>query len=205
MSNQAFLWAVVMAGGVVAGAYAVQAAVPGLPATKPAETAPAAQVEAAARGEGERPSGGERGVGRASVEGRGAATAPGRAGRGAPAAAPASLENAMSDMNRMLQDLKRVAADPAQADQALRDIATMERDVAISKLLPPPSINRIAKAEDKAQALTSYRGMMNGITKTLLDLEDAINDKKPEEIKKLLGELGQIEKVGHQEFNVRAD
>lgn len=154
-------------------------------ATAQAATAPAAP----ARGEN---------------EGRPATAAPAARGRGGPTV-PANLENAMSEMNRMLQDLKKVAADPAQAEQALKDCATFERDVAICKLLVPPQITRMTDAAAKAEALTSYRAMMTGLTKTALDLEDAINEKKPDDVKKYLAQLEETEKMGHTELKVGKD
>lgn len=123
-----------------------------------------------------------------------------RGGRGGAAAVPNSLSSAMGEMNRMLQDIKKVAADPAQAEQALKDLATFERDVAICKLLVPPEVNGITDAKAKAEAIASYRAMMNGLTKTALDLEDAVNDKKADDIKKLIAQLDEIEKKGHAEF-----
>src|SRR5437660_300535 len=101
MSNPSTLKTVLTTGCLLVGAYAATAATPTPPATRPADTSPAA----APSGEGER-------------EGRPAANAPARGGRGA-AAAPANLESAMSDMNRMLTAIKHEAADPAQAEQAL--------------------------------------------------------------------------------------
>jgi len=130
----------------------------------------------------------------------GGAPAGGRGGRGGAAAIPNSLSSAMSEMNRMLQDIKKVAVDPAQADQALKDLATFERDVAICKLLVPPEVNTITDEKAKAEALKSYRSMMTGLTKTALDLEDAVNDKKADDIKKLIAQLEAIEKQGHAEF-----
>jgi hypothetical protein len=128
-------------------------------------------------------------------------TPPARAGRGA--AAPASLSSAMGEMNRMLIAIKAESTDATKIEQTLKDIATLERDVAISKLQTPPNVNRMANADDKAKATASYRTMMNGLTRTLLDLEDAVNDKKPDDIKKALTQLDVIEKQGHTEFNVR--
>ena len=125
-------------------------------------------------------------------------------GRGAGSTVPNGLENAMSEMNRMLQDLKKVAADPAQAEQALKDCATFERDVAICKLLVPPQITRLT-GDAKTDALTSYRAMMTSLVKTALDLEDAINAKKPDDVKKAIAQLEGIENQGHTELKVGKD
>ena len=132
-----------------------------------------------------------------------AATPPIARGRGGPTV-PAGLEASMSEMNRMLQDLKKVAADPAQAEQALKDCATFERDVSICKLLVPPQINRMT-GDAKTEALTSFRSMMTGLVKTALDLEDAINAKKPDDVKKCIAQLEETEKMGHTELKVGND
>lgn len=175
MVKKAIQWSALVSACLMAGVYAGQAATP-TPTARSSETRPSTQ----------------------------AATGPARGGRG-PAAAPANLSGAMSDMNRMLQALKREAVDPALAEQTLHDLATMERDVAVSKLQTPPNVNRMATADEKAKAIASYRSMLSGVTRTLLDIEDAVNDKKPDEIKKLLTSLDEIEKAGHTEFNVKAN
>jgi len=192
MSHKPMLWAALVAGCLSTGLYVAQAATPTPPATKPA-------TQAAEGPERERPA-----RPAAGAESR-PATTPARGGRGAAAAAPANLEAAMSDMNRMLSAIKREAADPAQAEQALRDLLTMERDVAISKLLTPPTVNRMPNADEKAKALASYRSMMTGLTRTLLDLEDAVTNKKPDDVKKLIATLDDIEKHGHEEFKAGDD
>src|SRR4051812_26471524 len=53
-----------------------------------------------------------------------APAAPARGGRGAAGGAPANLGGAMRDMGSMLTALKGEAADPAQAEKTLRDLAT---------------------------------------------------------------------------------
>ena len=108
----------------------------------------------------------------------------------------------MTEMNRMLTAIKADSADPTKNEQTLRNIATFARDVAISKLQTPPWASRIADAGEKAKAMESFRSMMNGLTRTLLDLEDAVIAKKPEEIKKAITTLEEMEKAGHAEFHV---
>jgi cytochrome c556 len=125
-------------------------------------------------------------------------------GRGGGAAAPAGLGQAMGEMGRMLTAIKAEAADPEKAEQAIKDISTFARDVAISKLQTPPNVNRMATAEEKAKAMSSFRTQMNGLTRTLLDLEDAVNAKKPDDIKKAIEKLDQMEAAGHKEFQVNA-
>jgi hypothetical protein len=123
-------------------------------------------------------------------------------GRGVQPQVPANLERAMSEMDAMLRAIKADAADPAKAETTLHNIAIMARDVAISKLQTPPWVARMAAADEKAKAMASYRSMMNGLTRTLLELEDAVNDKKPDAIKKAIAQLEEIEKAGHEEFHV---
>ena len=130
------------------------------------------------------------------------ASSPAPAVRGRGATPPANLSGAMKEMGGMLTTIKNEAADPAKSDQTLKDIATFERDVAISKLQAPPYVNRLAAADEKAKALESYRVEMNVLTRALLDLEDAVSAKKTADIKKYLDQLAQIEKQGHQEFHV---
>ena len=130
------------------------------------------------------------------------APAMGRGGRGGPAQAPANLGAAMRDMNAMLTAIKGEATDPAKIDQTIHDISVLARDVAIAKLQTPPYVNQIPTAADKAKALASFRSMMNGLTRTLLDREDAVNAKKPDDVKKAIATLEEMEKAGHTEFHV---
>jgi len=42
--------------------------------------------------------------------------------------------------------------------------------------------------------------MMVGMLKTLIDLEEAVNDKKVDDIKKGIAQLEELQKQGHAEF-----
>jgi hypothetical protein len=105
----------------------------------------------------------------------------------------------MNQMLDILFDLKNEAADPAEADQTLNDIAKFERDVAYCKLHTPPGVNQLAAGERRVE-LASYQVIMSNLMRTLLDLEDAVRDRKPDQIKKLLKQIDQIEEQGHAEF-----
>ncbi len=118
-------------------------------------------------------------------------------GRGG-AAAPATLGAAMSDMGRLVGQLKTDTADPTKSDQSLRELAQFERDVAIAKMQTPPLNN--VPADKKANAPTDFRTLLTSLQHTALDLEDAIVNKKPDDIKKDLDSFGDIEKQGHGEF-----
>jgi len=122
----------------------------------------------------------------------------GRRGGGA-GGVPAGLQPAMTDMNRTLAKLKTESADPAQSEATLRDIVTFERDVAIAALNLPPMVTAMADAE-KAKATEAYLGVMRGLMRTLLDLEDAVVAKKPDDIKKLIAKMEETEAKGHAEF-----
>jgi hypothetical protein len=128
-----------------------------------------------------------------------APAAGGPRGRGRGPQAPASLEQAMESIDRSYRAIKADAADPTKQEQTVRNIDTMVRDVAISKLFVPGTVNR-QPAEKRAEALNSYRAMMTGLIKTLLDLEEAVNDKKPDEIKKCIAQIEELQKQGHAEF-----
>ncbi len=126
-------------------------------------------------------------------------------GRGAAGQAPAGLGAAMTDMNTQLTAIKAEAADPAKADQAIHDISVMARDVAIAKLQTPPYVNKLTDADQKAKEMATFRTMLNGVTRTLLDLEDAVNAKKPDDVKAAIAKLEDMEKAGHAEFHVGQD
>lgn len=123
---------------------------------------------------------------------------PARAGR-ENGALPNNLRAAMNDMLDVVFNLKNEAADPADIDLTMKDLATFERDVAICKLHMPPSIGRLT-GDDKADEINSYRVMMSNLIRTSLDLEDAVTNKNTDQIKKLLARIDEIESQGHQEF-----
>ena len=120
-------------------------------------------------------------------------------GRGG-AQAPANLGGAMGDMNRMLTAIKAEAADPANIDKTLHDLAQFERDVSIAKMQTPP-VTR-AKEKAPADATHDFRAAMSALQHTAIDLETAVTDKKPDDIKKLIAQLEDIQKQGHAEFHV---
>jgi hypothetical protein len=122
----------------------------------------------------------------------------GRQGRGGPQV-PANLGGAMKDMDRAYRALKADAVDDAKQEQALTDIATMLRDAAISKLQVPPRVSKL-QGDEKTKAIASYRTMMSGLMRTLLDLEDAVTDKKADAVKKGFADIEEIMKQGHDEF-----
>jgi hypothetical protein len=113
--------------------------------------------------------------------------------------APTSLQNAMNQMLDLDFAVKKEYADPGNIDQTLRDIALFERDVAYCKLHLAPSVNKL-QGEDKITETDSYRVMMSSMMRTLLDLEDAVHDKKMDDAKKLLATIDEIEEQGHAEF-----
>jgi hypothetical protein len=127
--------------------------------------------------------------------GRGDAGARGARG----AQVPANLEGAMSEMQRSLNALKAEINDKTKLEQTLRDIAILQRDTITSKMQIPPSINR-KTGEEKTKATSDYRAMMNSLVHILLDLEDAVNDNKPDAIKKNLASIEDVMKQGHTEF-----
>jgi hypothetical protein len=123
----------------------------------------------------------------------------GRAGRGRGPQLPNSLESAMNEMDRAYKALKNEATDPAKLEQSLKDIAIMQRGAAISKTFLPPMVNRMSP-DKKPAALESYRTMMVGLMKTLLNLEEAISSNKTDDIKKGLQQIEETMTKGHGEF-----
>ena len=106
----------------------------------------------------------------------------------------------MKGMEQALKSIKVEAADPAKIEQTLKDIGLLERDVAIAKSLIPPLVNR-QTGDAKAESLSDYRAMLVSVLRTVLDLEEAVVDKKPDDIKKALTQLDELETQGHKEFN----
>ncbi|MFT3784832.1 MAG: cytochrome b562 [Tepidisphaeraceae bacterium] len=125
----------------------------------------------------------------------------------APTTAPAhavandheALEHAMEAMEK---SIKLVAT---QIDDASKDAATLEALAKFefatlqAKGALPGTINRKPEAE-RAEATTDYRKMMGQVLVTALEIEQNLLDGKRDEAKKGLGELKDIQKLGHDEF-----
>ncbi len=144
--------------------------------------------------------GGAGGGGAQGAGGGGQGGGGGPGGRGRGAAVPAGLGQAMQDMGRMLQALStnNAAADFTNTQPTLRNIAQFERDVAICKMQNPPTV----AGEDAAKSAASFRSKMQIVMRTLVDLEDHVNDKKADDVKKDLTKLTDTMKEGHTEFHV---
>jgi hypothetical protein len=113
--------------------------------------------------------------------------------------APASLGAAMKEMEKLYKGLMADGPDTSKTDDNLRSVAMMERDAAISKLSLPPMVRR-ANGDDKARETEAYRVAMTGLMKALMNVEDAIAAKNPEDIKKALAGVDDVMKKGHEEF-----
>jgi len=105
----------------------------------------------------------------------------------------------MGAMEREWRAIKADAGDPARQEAVIRNIDLMIRESAISKLGVPGAIRRMP-AEKQAEAVKSYHAMMLSTIKTLVALEEAVVEKKAEEIKKCIEQLDELEKKGHAEF-----
>jgi hypothetical protein len=114
--------------------------------------------------------------------------------------APAGLGQAMTDMGAMLTKIKQEATDDTKSEQTMKDLAQFERDVAIAKMQNPPTGKVDADKKDKAPE--DFRAAMTVLQHTLLDLEDAVAAKKPDDINKCIAKLSDTEKAGHAEFKV---
>lgn len=124
---------------------------------------------------------------------------PGAAPRGPRPNMPMNLEGTMKDMGRNFKMLKTNAADPEKREDSLRSVEMMERDAAIAKLNLPPMVQHLS-GEQKAAKADEYRADITELQKALLSLEDAINTKNAEDVKKGLDALEAIMNKGHAEF-----
>ena len=140
-------------------------------------------------------------IGAATAANPAAPAPPPIGGRGARGpTVPSTLDGTMANMLRMVTAIKADSSDTSKNEQTLRNLAIFQRDVAISKTLNPP-IDRLAEA-DRPEGMAKFRAALNGLLKVSMELEDAINAKKPEEIKKLIAQLEEMERKGHEMFKV---
>jgi len=59
-----------------------------------------------------------------------------------------------------------------------------------------------ADAAEKAKAARQVPRQCNDLTKALLDLEDAVNAKKPDDVKKAIAKAIDIANAAHKDYNV---
>ncbi|HUO09603.1 MAG TPA: cytochrome b562 [Phycisphaerae bacterium] len=126
-------------------------------------------------------------------------------GQGGPrGGVPTGLGGAMREMEQMYKALKKNAADPSKREESLHNVAVMERDAAIAKVILPPPVQH-ATGDEKAKKAEDYRTDMVTLMKTLLSLEDAIATKNSDDINKGLDAIKAIMEKGHEEFMPKRD
>lgn len=121
----------------------------------------------------------------------------GRTARGP--TAPRDLHTAMESIDRVYRAIKADAGNPARQEEALQSIYTFQRDIAISKMYLPKPVESLT-GEAKTKAIASYRSMMAGMMRAAMDLEEAVMEKKADEVKACLAQLDELQKQGHAEF-----
>ena len=114
-------------------------------------------------------------------------------------AVPNSLGSAMSDMGRTWRRVKTESIDPTKEEQALTDISTMERDVAIAKTHIPDKVQALT-GDAKDKAIADYHATMLALLRKFTDLEQAVLDKKGNDAKPLLTDIDKLQAEGHKKF-----
>lgn len=113
--------------------------------------------------------------------------------------ADSPLEGTMGRMGKALGAIKKAAADPAKYADALKAVAELEAASIQAKGLLPPYVDKLT-GDAKQKAAEEYRTMIMGLIRTELDLEDALMNKKADDVKTGIASLEEIMKKGHEEF-----
>ena len=111
------------------------------------------------------------------------------------------LGKEMESLNRNLRTLGRQVTDPAKKDSSLQLISQIETSVVGTHSLSPASVSEIPEA-DRAAYLAKFHERMTELHEKIGKLKEAVIADKPDDAKKVLSEMQQLKKKGHEEFNV---
>lgn len=110
-----------------------------------------------------------------------------------------NVGDAMGLMGRSLGKLQEQIADAAKRDENLRLINEVQRGVVAAKgqPLPPGVLQHAADAAAKTKASETYRKDLIAVMRTLLDLETAIAEEKPDAAKAHFDEVMKMADAAH--------
>ncbi len=106
----------------------------------------------------------------------------------------------MKGMNADFKQLKKQIGDPAQKDSSLKLIADMKKHAKTARGLTPDNAAKIPEA-DRTKWMDAYKKKMDDLLGEYDKLESAVSDGKTDEAKTLLGDVLNVKRQGHEEFN----
>lgn len=122
----------------------------------------------------------------------------------ATAADDTPLAKEMSAFNKSLRTLKRQAADASKKDENLALIAKIKGNLDASKKLEPAKTKDVPAGE-KAAYLAKFKDQLDGVSKSIDELEAAIKADKADDAKKIFEKLGEQKEKGHKDFGADDD
>lgn len=109
------------------------------------------------------------------------------------------LEKQMSEINKGYKLIRRSARKKTFTADDLKAVSVMVDNSAQAMHQIPPMAAKIP-ADKKAAFLLTYKKMMGKMTKDLIDLEIALEEKKTEVALKIIEGLATAKKDGHEKY-----
>jgi soluble cytochrome b562 len=112
------------------------------------------------------------------------------------------LSKNMSGINKSLRTVKRQLADASKKDENLALIEKVKKGIADTKDMEP---KKTKDQSDKAAYTKKFHEEMDGLAKTVGELETAIKAGDADAAKKALDKIYQEKEKGHKDFGVDED
>ena len=112
------------------------------------------------------------------------------------------LSKDMTGINKSLRVVKRQLADASKKDDNLALIAKVKEDLAKTKDFEP---KKTKDQPDKAAYVKKFHEEIDGLTKTVEELEAAIKADKADDAKAALKKIYDEKEKGHKDFSVDDD
>lgn len=109
------------------------------------------------------------------------------------------LARAMEDLNSGFKRLRRTVR-RGQVEESLRLLQLMEQAAVTAKGELPPLVARLPEGE-RAAAGVAYRKQMCDLLRAFLDLEEAVLERRDDDVKALVDRIAALRDAGHERFS----
>jgi soluble cytochrome b562 len=112
------------------------------------------------------------------------------------------LEHEMETMGKSLKTLQKQITDSSKNASSLAILQQMQAATLAAKSVIPGRVNRLAEPQ-RAEKLKDYRSMLLNVLSLELEVEENLLDNNNTEAAKTLEEIKDLQKQGHDEFEVK--
>ncbi len=110
------------------------------------------------------------------------------------------LHDLMEDLGRSYRQLVRHAANPERRGDALAAVQAFQVAAVEAKLVLPHGIEAMPEGEARDAATAEYRGLMVTLLIHSLEAENALLEARYEDAAAAVGQMYQLQEIGHQRF-----